>query len=184
MNATDLAARLPRLFTPSWVDYANCDVTFTLDPVPEELINRLHLVAVTAEQSVVVCADAHGLRFLPGGKREAGETLDSLARREALEEAGLRLDGPAEVFAAHVAVSREATPYWDHLAHPTGYWAYAIAPATRVAEPTSPDDGEQITEVLALPPLQAAEYLEQHDPDHADVVRLAMLSGLLERREN
>lgn len=179
MGPVELAARLPRLFAPSWVDYANCDVTFTVDPVPAESINRLHLVAVTADRSVVVCDSAEGWRFLPGGRREPGEDLEQLAQREAMEEAGLRLDGPVTVFAAHVAVSRNAGPYRDHFAHPTGYWAYASARATVVAEPTSPPDAEQITGVHALPPRDAADYLEQHDPDHADVVRLAMWTGVL-----
>ncbi|HLT61337.1 MAG TPA: NUDIX domain-containing protein, partial [Microlunatus sp.] len=156
LDHPELAARLPRLFSPAWVDYANADVSFTVDPVPEESINRLHLVAVTEDDRVIVCASAEGWRFLPGGKREAGESLESLARREALEEAGLRLDGPPRVFCSHVAVSRDPAPYWPHFAHPTGYWAYALVPATRVTEPTSPADGEQITEVLALPGPDAA----------------------------
>jgi 8-oxo-dGTP diphosphatase len=180
MDHATLAARLPRLFAPNWVDYANCDVTFTLDPVPDEAINRLHLVAVTAEGEVVVCESADGLRFLPGGRREPGEDLDTLARREAMEEAGLRLDATPAVFASHVAVSRDAEPYRDHFAHPTGYWAYASAPATIVAEPTSPPDAEQITGVHALPAADAITFLEQHDQDHADVVRLAVLTGILD----
>lgn len=179
MDDATLAARLPRLFTPSWVDYANCDVTFTLEPVPEQAINRLHLLAVIGEGAVVVCESAEGWRFLPGGRREPGEDLETLARREAMEEAGLRLDAAPSVFASHVAVSRDAEPYRDHFAHPTGYWAYASAPATIVAEPTSPPDGEQITGVHALPPAEAITFLEQHDRDHADVVRLAVLSGIL-----
>ncbi len=179
MDDATLAARLPRLFAPSWVDYANCDITFTVDAVPAESINRLHLVAMTADGLVVVCESAEGWRFLPGGRREPGEDLEQLARREAMEEAGLRLDGPVTVFASHVAVSRESRPYRDHLAHPTGYWAYASAPATVVGEPTSPPDGEQITGVHALPSQAAIEFLEQHDHDHADVVRLAVLTGVI-----
>ncbi|WP_152363877.1 NUDIX domain-containing protein [Microlunatus speluncae] len=180
MDDATLAGRLPRLFAPSWVDYANCDLTFTVDPVPAELINRLHLVAVTADGSIVVCESVEGWRFLPGGRREPGEAVDQLAHREAMEEAGLRLDATPTVFASHVAVSREAKPYRDHFAHPTGYWAYASAPATVVAEPTMPPDGEQITAVHALPPEEAAAYLDQHDQDHADVVRLAALLGILD----
>ena len=179
MDHATLSARLPRLFAPSRVEYANCDLTFTVDPVPEAEINRLHLLAVTAEGAVVVCESAEGWRFLPGGRREPGEDLETLARREAMEEAGLRLDAVPTVFASHVAVSRDAKPHRDHFAHPTGYWAYASAPATVVAEPTSPPDAEQITGVHSLPPREAAEYLEQHDPDHADVVRLAMVTGVL-----
>ncbi|MFC7622150.1 NUDIX hydrolase [Microlunatus sp. GCM10028923] len=176
---TELAARLPRLFQPSRVDYANCDLTFTVDPVPDDAINRLHLLAITATGEVVVCESSEGWRFLPGGRREPGESVDELAHREAMEEAGLRLDGPPVVFGAHVAVSGDPAPHRPHFAHPVGYWAYAHVPATVVAEPTSPPDAEQITGVHTLPPTQAIAYLEVHDPDHADVVRLAMLAGIL-----
>lgn len=177
---TELADRLPRLFLPSRIDYANCEITFTVDPVPEEAINRLHLLAVTESGAVIVCESAEGWRFLPGGRREPGESVAELAEREAIEEAGLRLDGPPVVFGAHIAVSADPQPHRDHFAHPVGYWAYAHVPATIVAEPTSPPDAEQITGVHALPAAQAIEYLEVHDPDHADVVRLAVLTGILE----
>jgi 8-oxo-dGTP diphosphatase len=176
---TELAARLPRLFLPSRIDYANCEITFTVDPVPEEAINRLHLLAVTGEGEVVVCESVEGWRFLPGGRREPGESVDELAHREAMEEAGLRLDAPPVVFGAHVAVSDDPAPYRDHFAHPVGYWAYAHVPATIVAEPTSPPDAEQITGVHTLPAERAIEYLEVHDPYHADVVRLAMYTGII-----
>lgn len=176
---TELAARLPRLFQPSRVDYANCELTFTVEPVPEEAINRLHLLAVTGTGAVIVCESAEGWRFLPGGRREPGESVADLARREAIEEAGLRLDGPPVVFGSHVAVSGDPAPHRDHFAHPVGYWAYAHVPATVVAEPTSPSDAEQITGVHALAPERAIDFLEQHDPHHADVVRLAMLNGIL-----
>ncbi|GAB3758352.1 NUDIX domain-containing protein [Microlunatus parietis] len=175
----ELAARLPRLFAPSRIDYANCEITFTVDPVPDDAINRLHLLAITADGGVVVCESVEGWRFLPGGRREPGESVDELAHREAMEEAGLRLDGPPVVFGAHVAVSGDPVPHRDHFAHPLGYWAYAHAPATVVAAPTSPPDAEQITGVHTLPADRAIDFLEQHDPDHADVVRLAVLTGIL-----
>jgi 8-oxo-dGTP diphosphatase len=181
MDHPTLSAQLPRLFTPSRVEYANCDLTFTVDPVPEEAINRLHLLAVTSAGLVVVCESAEGWRFLPGGRREPGEDLATLAEREAMEEAGLRLESTPTVFASHVAVSRDEKPHRDHFAHPIGYWAYASARAAIVADPTSPPDAEQITGVHTLPPAEAVTFLEQHDPDHADVVRLAMITGRISR---
>lgn len=180
-DPASLTTRLPRLFAPSRSEYANCDLTFTVGPVPSEMINRLHLVSVTGPGELVVCESAEGWRFLPGGRREPGEDIDTLARREAMEEAGLRLDGPIEVFSAHVAESRSAEPHREHFAHPVGYWAYASVPATIVAEPTSPPDAEQIVAVHALPWEEAVTYLEQHDREHADVVRLAALIGFFDR---
>lgn len=179
MDHTTLSAQLPRLFAPSRVEYANCDLTFTVDPVPEEAINRLHLLAVTSAGLVVVCESAEGWRFLPGGRREPGEDLTTLAEREAMEEAGLRLDAEPVVFGAHVAVSGDPQPHRDHFAHPTGYWAYAHVRATIVSAPTSPPDAEQITGVHTLPPDAAIAFLEEHDPFCADVVRLAVLTGIV-----
>lgn len=42
-----------------------------------------------------------------------------------------------------------------------------------------PADGETVVEVLTLPADEAAEYLETHDPIHADVLRHAAAMGLV-----
>lgn len=173
------ATRFPRLFAQARVDYANCDLGFTTGPVPETLVSRLHLVAATPHGTVVVCRSIQGWRFLPGGTREPGETLAELARRELWEEAGARVTGGIELFAAHVADSREAGPYRPHLPHPRAYWAYAVTRAEVVGPPANPADGEQVIEVRALPPAEAAAYIEVHDPMHADVVRLARAMRLI-----
>lgn len=120
------AARFPRLFAEARVDYADCDLGFTTGPVPEALVSRLHLVAATREGGVVACRSVQGWRSLPGGTREPGESLVELARRELPEEAGARMTGGIELFAAHVAHSRRARPYRPHLPHPRSYWAYAV----------------------------------------------------------
>jgi 8-oxo-dGTP diphosphatase len=77
------------------------------------------------------------------------------------------------VFAALVADSGRQAPDRPHLPHPRSYWAYAVTRADVVGPPTNPDDGEHVVEVLALPPADAADYIEEHDRVHADVVRLA-----------
>jgi 8-oxo-dGTP diphosphatase len=173
------AAAFPALFAESYVDYADCRLGFTTRPVPDELVARLHLVAVTPQRHVIVCRTIQGWRFLPGGTREEGESLVELARRELIEEAGARMTGGAEIFASHVADSLEDGPYRPHLPHPRAYWAYAVTEAEVVASPTNPYDGEHVVEVLALAPAQAADYLAGHDPLHADVVRLASAMGLI-----
>jgi 8-oxo-dGTP diphosphatase len=43
----------------------------------------------------------------------------------------------------------------------------------------NPHDGEHVVEVLTLPPAQAADYIEEHDQLHADVVRLAQAMDLV-----
>jgi hypothetical protein len=57
-------------------------------------------------------------------------------------------------------------------------WAYHVVPVERVGEPLNPADGEHVVEVLTLPPDVAADWLEVHDPVHADLVRLAVARGL------
>ncbi len=173
-------ARFPDLFRADNVDYAPwIRVQFTTDPVPQELVSRLHLVAVTAAGEVVVCRSEQGWRFLPGGTREPAESLADLASRELMEEAGARLTGEMQYFGAHIADSARPEPYRPHLPHPRAFWAYAVAAVEVIAVPRNPPDGEQVVEVLALRPSPAAEFLAQHDPVHADVVRLADAMGLI-----
>ncbi len=173
------SVRFPALFTGRYIDYAACHVRMTTGPVPVDLIARLHVVAVTGPEHVIVCRSIQGWRFLPGGTREPGETLAQLAARELREEAGARLTGEVAVFAAHVADSEREAPYRPHLPHPRAYWAFAVARADVVGPPSNPDDGEHVVEVLTLPPADAADYIEEHDPVHADVVRLAQEMRLI-----
>ena len=175
----DWSARFPGLFAPLHVDYANADVTFTVDPAPEDLVARIHCVAVVPDGGVIVCRSIDGWRFLPGGTREPAETITGSVTRELLEEAGARVTGEVTVFASQVAQSRNAGPYRPHLPHPLAYWAFAITTAEIVQPPTNPADGEHVIEVLALPPTEAAAWLAVHDPGHADVVRLAQAMGLI-----
>jgi 8-oxo-dGTP diphosphatase len=175
----DWSARFPGLFTPLHVGYANADVTFTVDAPPDELVARIHCVAVTPDGGVIVCRSIDEWRFLPGGTREPGETISRSVARELLEEAGARVSGDVTVFASQVARSRNPGPYRPHLPHPLAYWAFAITTAEIVQSPTNPPDGEQVIEVLTLPPSEAAAWLAVHDSGHADVVRLADAMGLI-----
>lgn len=169
----------PRLFAEAYVPYAGARARCVVQVPPDRLVSRLHVVALTAQEFVVVCQSVQGWRFLPGGTREPDESLDDLARRELVEEAGATLEGRISCFAAHEVDSERAGPYRPHLPHPRAYWAYATARVTLTGSPTNPADGEQVVEVLTLPPDAAADYLEVADPVHADVVRHAVAMGLL-----
>lgn len=105
MDSSIWAQRYPGLFESSYVDYANTQLSFTLEPDEIDAIGRLHLIALTADDHVLVCASADGWRFLPGGTREPGENLLQLAARELMEEAGAELGGELDLFGAHVAIS-------------------------------------------------------------------------------
>ena len=175
------AERFPVLFAPSHVDYANADVTFTTAAAETDDLNRLHLVAVTADGLVVVCRSAQEGRFLPGGTREPGESTYVLAERELREEAGCRLLAAPRFVARHVARSRNGVAFRSHLSHPVSSWGYAVAPVAIDSAPTNPDDGEEVVEVRALAPAEAASYLREQHPTHADVVLLVEAMGLIRR---
>ena len=178
----DWPSRFPRLFEETYVDYADARIAYSSGVAPDDLVARLHVIAVTEQHEVVVCRSAEGWRFLPGGTREPGESLRELARRELLEEAGAVLEGPVIQFSAHRVASEREHPYRPHLPHPLAYWAYAVGPVRVAGPPANPPDGETVVEVLTLPAQQAAAYLDAgEDPIHADVLRHADELGLLRR---
>lgn len=180
VSAEDWTARVPRLFAPARVHYANVDLGFTTGPFDDVLVSRLHLVAVTAPGELIVCTSVQGWRFLPGGTREPEESLRALAARELLEEAGAVLVGDElTLFGAHVADSRDPEPWRPHLAFPRSLWAYGACCAKITGPPTCPPDGEQIFDVLTMPAEQAVEFIETNDEMMADAVRLAIAMGLV-----
>ena len=151
---------------------------YTVEEPPDELISNVHVVCRTAG-GIVVCTNDLGWRFLPGGTREPGESIEELVRRELLEEAGARLTGPLTWLGAHRADHRRETPYRPHLPHPVSYWANYVADVVVEQEPTNPDDGEQVTEVLVLAPEKAAEYLDSQPEEVGSIVRLAQAMELV-----
>jgi 8-oxo-dGTP diphosphatase len=176
---SDWATRFPDLFKKRYIVQAESEVGFTTEPVPDELVTRLHLVATTSPSHVIVCRSVEEWRFLPGGSREKGETLLELARRELLEEAGACTTDGVQLFAAEVADSHRAKPYKAHHPHPRTYWAYGVTQARLIQPPTNPPDGEHVIQVLTMPPAKAADYVGSHDPLHADVIRLAIALDLI-----
>lgn len=178
---TEWAARFPGLFRPRFEEYANAELEFRLGAPQDRLVTRLHLVALDPGGRVVVCRSVEGWRFLPGGRREPGETLAEVARRELREEAGcLVVDGPTPVFCHQLALSHSPEPHHAHFPHPESAWGYAVARVEVTGPPTNPEGAESVVEVRRLPVPDAAEWVRVHDEEHADVVLLADAMGLLE----
>jgi hypothetical protein len=63
------------------------DATFAAEPPADELVTNIHVIGFTGGR-IVVCRTERGRWFLPGGTREAGESIPaaspgSSARRPA-----------------------------------------------------------------------------------------------------
>ena len=179
MDDAGWAARFPSLWGLDFQPYANADLTFRLGVPDDDLVTRPHLVAQVADGRVVVCRSEQGWRFLPGGRREVGESLTDLAGRELREEAGCELRGEIEVFAHQAVHSRNPSPHHPHFPHPSSAWALAAAQVERIGPPTNPPDGERVVEVRTLPVTEAAAWLREHEDEPADVLLLADALGLL-----
>ena len=143
-----------------------------------ELVSRIHVIGRYGV-GIVVCAAEGDKRFLPGGRRRPGETLEETVDRELVEEAGARRTAPLTMLGAQRAVSRRATPVYPGYPHPVAYWAYAVTDVALDGAPTNPLGDEQVTEVAVLPPPAAADFVAEHDPVHADVIRLAAAMRLI-----
>ncbi|TWD80514.1 8-oxo-dGTP diphosphatase [Kribbella amoyensis] len=173
------AERFPELYAPGYWAWGELDVQFGTEQPPDELISNVHVVA-RSEGGVVVCRNDLGWRFLPGGTREPDEPILQTARRELLEEAGATLLSDPIWLGAHRADHRRPEPYRPHLPHPVSYWATVVADVAVDAEPGNPEDGEQVVEVLVLPPDEAVTYLAAHpDGVMAETLRLAQAMGLV-----
>ena len=175
------AKQLPDLYAPGHWAWGELDVQFGTEQPPDELISNAHVVGRT-EGGIVVCQNDLGWRFLPGGTREPGETIEQLVQREVLEEAGARVTGPLIWLGGHRADHRRPGPYRPHLPHPVSYWANYVVDVVVDSVPTNPEDGEQVTDVLMLPPDEAITYLDAMDDNDGvmgNVVRLAQAMGLV-----
>ncbi|GAA4843499.1 NUDIX domain-containing protein [Kitasatospora terrestris] len=153
-----LAARFPILHAPQRWAWGGIDAQFSAELPPDGLITNIHLVGFT-DGLVVLCRDVRGHWFLPGGTREAAESVESCLERELREEAGARLVGPARWIGAHRAVTDHPVPYRPWQPHPEKAWLWGWAEVVVDSAPTNPADGEQVVEVRPMEPAEAKRLL-------------------------
>ncbi|WP_328400436.1 NUDIX hydrolase [Nocardia sp. NBC_00403] len=168
-----LADRYPLLHTPTRWEWGGLDVQFSTDPPPDGLVTNIHVVCFVGNE-IVLCRDDRDVWLVPGGTREAGESIDECMRRELREEAGARPVGSVRWLGAHYATSDHPAPYRDWQPHPHKAWLWCAADVVLESAPSNPDDAENIIEVCAFP-IPEAIRLACTDGDHmAELLSLAV----------
>jgi 8-oxo-dGTP diphosphatase len=165
--------RFPLLHAPQRWEWGGMDAAFAVEPPADELVTNIHVVGFTGEGRVVVCRDDRDHWFLPGGTREAGETILACVDRELREEAGARLAGPLRWVGAHRCVSDRLVPYRPWQPHPVKAWLWGAAEVVIDSAPTCPADGEQVVEVRAAALPEAQRLLSGGAGWYAELIELA-----------
>jgi 8-oxo-dGTP diphosphatase len=153
-----LAARFPLLYARQRWEWAGIDAVFSTELPPDELVTNVHVVGFVGPR-IVVCRDDRGVWMLPGGTREAGESIQGCVVRELSEEAGARLAGPLRPIGAHHCVTDLPDPYRPWQPHPAKAWLWCSADVIVDSAPSCPPDAEQIVEVRAASPAEAQRLL-------------------------
>lgn len=167
------AGRYPILHAAQRWEWGGLDVQFSTEPPLDELVTNVHVVCFVGDK-IVVCRDGRNVWFLPGGTREAGESINECVARELREEAGATLTGPVRWVGAHYCVSDRAEPYKPWQPHPHKAWLWCYAEVTLDSSPTNPDDGEQVLEVRAVDVAEASRLLLTDGEQFGELINLTL----------
>lgn len=121
---------------------------------PDELTTSVRAVVLVASH-VLVVHDPHTLHILPGGRREAGETLEVTLRREVLEETGWELGAPVLIGFRHIRHLTPRPPAYRYP-YPSFFHVVYAAPGLRCRpEARKPDDYVQDARLVPVAEAQA-----------------------------
>jgi len=160
----------PDLFAPR--DWGFLSWQFTLNIPPDSLIANVNLVPFVGDQCVILHFE-NGKWEIPGGTLEPGEHYLATVHREALEEAGARVDSfhPLGAWACHSPLDK---PYRPHMPHPDFFRLVGYGDVELITQPTMPEGGEKVARVEIVPIPEAERRFRSCDrADLADLYRLA-----------
>ncbi len=122
------------------------------------LLQSVNMVPFVGDRVLVITLD-DGHIMLPGGTREAGESLLQTITREMLEETGHVVDS-CYPFMALENISYDATPWRPHLPHPRFERLVCLGDVHHVSGPENPEGAEQIAHIHQLTPDDAIRFLD------------------------
>ncbi|WP_067708770.1 NUDIX hydrolase [Nocardia yamanashiensis] len=166
------AERFPLLHTPTRWEWGGLDVQFSTELPHDDLVTNIHVVSFVGDR-IVLCRDDRDVWFIPGGTREASESVLDCVIRELREEAGAELAGPLHWFGAHYGTSDHAEPYQPWQPHPHKAWLWCTAEVALTSAPTNPDDAEHVLEVGAFPLAEAVVRAATDGPHMPELLTLA-----------
>jgi len=134
--------------------------TYLTDQLPPlDYVTSVRAIVSNAAMEVLACKNTDGeTHIVPGGRREAGETLEETLRREVLEETGWHISGVSQLglwHFHHLGPRREGYrfPYPDFLQLIYRATAAYYDGAKRVA-----DDYEVESGFISLPTLAITRF--------------------------